>query len=304
MTVQLICKQIALLFALFLSIISNCLAEPNTIFNCGSTELKLPFVDDFSLGESSVEESERPDRIETDRHDFTQSTETVGQGIAQIEAGYTYFYDEEDGQTEESHTAPELMLRVGVTDNIEFRVRWNHVWRFGEDNEDETGSEDTRLAFKVRTTDQSCWIPESALELKIAVPTGGDAWSTEQVEFGFDYIYGWRLTESMEFYGSTGFSSNGLGDFALLPEIPSESDFVVWSQSVALGFEATEDITVYTEFFGFFSHGHEVNNTQIFFDVGADYYITKNFVLDLRLGFGLTKDAEDVFAGFGGGYRF
>ncbi len=304
MIARLIFKRMAVNVAVFLSIISNCTAETNTLFNCGDTELKSPFLDDFVSGDRVIDETEKPQRIETDRHDFTQSTETVGQGIAQFEAGYTYFYDEEDGEKEETHTGPELMLRVGITENIEFRARWNHVWRFGGEGESLSGSEDTRLGLKVRTTDQSCWIPESALELRMAVPTGGEAWSTTRVEFGFDYVYGWRLTEVMEIYGSTGFSSNGLGDFALLPEIASESDFVVLSQSIALGFEATEDITVYTEFFGFFSHGPEVNNTQIFFNLGADYYFTESFVLDLRFGEGLTKGAEDVFAGFGGGYRF
>lgn len=288
--------------ALMLFTSANCQAETNTISSCDTAEFKFPFLDDFLSDEDNLEERERLERIETDRHDFTQSTETVGRGIAQIEAGYTYFYDEEDGEAEQSHTAPEMMLRLGVTENIELRARWNHVWRFGED--DQAGNEDLRLALKLRTTDQSCWIPESALELRMAVPTGGDVWSTEQVEFGFDYIYGWRLTETIEVYGSTGFSSNGLGDFSLLPENPSEGDFGVWSQSVALGFEATENITVYTEFFGFFSHGHEVNNTQIFFDAGADYFVTENFVLDLRVGFGLTKGTEDIFAGFGGGFRF
>lgn len=304
MTVRIFCNRMAAIFAVFPWINSICSAETKSLFHCGSTELKLPFVEDFIGTEAAAKEGGQPFRIETDRHDFTQSTETVGKGVAQIEAGYTYFYDRENGEEEESHSGPELMLRVGITENIELRARWNHVWRYGEEEEIESGSENTRLAFKLRTTDQSCWIPESALELRMAVPTGGDAWSTQQVEFGFDYIYGWRLNETMEVYGSTGFSSNGLGDFSLLPEDPSESDFVVLSQSIALGFEASEDITVYTEFFGFFSHGSEVNNTQIFFNVGADYYISDNFVLDVRVGTGLTKGAEDVFAGFGGGYRF
>lgn len=180
MSPQPLFKQASVLFVVFLSIISNCNAQTHTLFNCGSTELDIPFLDDFVPGERSSHETEKPHRIETDRHDFTQSTETVGQGVVQIEAGYTYFYDEEDGKTEETHTGPEMMLRFGMTENIELRARWNHVWRFGEDGETEAGSEDTRLAFKLRTTDQSCWIPESALELRMAVPTGGDAWSTRQ----------------------------------------------------------------------------------------------------------------------------
>ena len=33
------------------------------------------------------------ERIETDRHDFTQSTTTAGRGVFQIESGYSFFVD-------------------------------------------------------------------------------------------------------------------------------------------------------------------------------------------------------------------
>ena len=165
MNSQMILNRIVLAIVVILSTSLNSQAETNPVSSCDTVEFKLPFLDDFLSDEDNLEESKRPERIETDRHDFTQTTETVGQSVAQIEAGYTYFYDEEDGETEQSHTAPELMLRLGLTENIEFRARWNHVWRIGGDGESEIGSEDLRLALKLRVTDQSCWIPESALEL-------------------------------------------------------------------------------------------------------------------------------------------
>ena len=39
-------------------------------------------------------------------------------------------------------------------------------------------------------------------------------------------------------------------------------------------------------------------------NVGVDYYVTNNFVLDVRAGIGLSDDADDFFSGVGGGYRF
>ena len=38
--------------------------------------------------------------------------------------------------------------------------------------------------------------------------------------------------------------------------------------------------------------------------MGVDYYVTDDFVLDVRVGKGLTNDSDDFFTGIGGGYRF
>ncbi len=76
------------------------------------------------------------------------------------------------------------------------------------------------------------------------------------------------------------------------------------SQSAVLGFELTEDSTMYTEWFGVFTHGAADELVVSVFNIGVDYYVTNNFVLDVRAGVGLSDDADDFFSGVGGGYRF
>ena len=120
------------------------------------------------------------ERIETDRHDFTQSTKTVGRGNSQLEFGYTYFYSDREGEIEDAHTGPESLLRVGITERTELRLRTNYAWVFEEEDRRE-GSEDIRFAFKTETSEAEGLTPESALELRFTFPTGGDAWSTNQV---------------------------------------------------------------------------------------------------------------------------
>ena len=257
----------------------------------------------FELATRESSAPEERERIETERHDFTQSTTTVGRGVAQLEFGYTYFYRDDGAETEESHATPELMLRYGLTEDLEFRMRYNNAWQFGE--EDLRGSEDLRWAIKFRATDQEDWLPESAVELRFATPTGTDEWSTDDVEFGFDYIYGWRFSPTMELYGSTGFSTNALGEFAFAPADPGNDDFILYTQSVALGVELTEQVSFYSEFFGLFTDGFEDSEeSPIFFNVGVDYYVNDDFVLDARIGTGLNDDAEDLFVGVGGAFRF
>ena len=63
----------------------------------------------------------------TDRPDFTEASSTVGRGIAQLEVGYTYTYDD-DGGAAKSHSYPEPLLRYGILENwLELRVGWNYA---------------------------------------------------------------------------------------------------------------------------------------------------------------------------------
>jgi hypothetical protein len=252
-------------------------------------------------------EGKKPDaeRIETERHDFTQSATTVGRGVVQVESGYTFFYDEEDGERETAHTFPESMLRLGLTEDIEFRLRWDFAWVIAEE-ENKSGAEDLRWSFKLQITEQrkSNWMPTSALEINSTLPTGGEAWTTGRVGIGLDYIYQWEVGGGVTVAGSTGFSTDGFGDFGLLPEDPQAEESLALSQSTVVGFELSESNTAYIEWFCILSHGLEDEFVIQVFDMGVDHYVTDNFVLDVRAGVGLSGDADDFFSGVGGGYRF
>ena len=273
--------------------------------DCGECPPFFKFLDDLHcFPHETCRRDPYEERIETERHDFTQSTKTVGRGVMQIEAGYSYFYKDEDDEIEHSHVTPEGMLRLGLSDDIELRLRWTYAWRFIDVWDDLDSAQDLIWSMKLGVTDQCGWIPESALEIRSSVPTGGSAWTLSRVEAGFDYIYSWELKDGWQLYGSTGYLPSGLGDFSLLPEEPASDHFIVWSQSVALGVELNERSVLYNEWFGLYSHALEDNYSISFYNVGIDYYVTDDFVVDFRVGLGLTEDSDDFFIGVGGGYRF
>ncbi len=250
------------------------------------------------LEREGFERGEERERIETDRHEFTPSVLVVPKGMIQFESGYSFFKD----SRETAHTFPELLVRYGLTENIELRIRYNEVWEFGEEHKD--GSEDLRIGTKVRLNDQRGLIPEAALNLLITAPTGSDDWTIGKTEFGVDYIFGWEISDRAEIYGSTGFATDGIGDFDFLPEA-ADGDFVVFSESISIGYEVTERITGYAEFFGLFTHGFgDDEDNQVYYNMGVDYYLTDDFLIDFRVGTGLTKDSSDLFCGVGGGFRF
>lgn len=292
-------------FALVLACCGGVAAAPEASRGRCYAEPRLRFLDDLLyLGHVRSRRDPFDERIETDRHDFTQSTKLVGRSVAQVEAGYTYFYHDENAEIEQSHTLPEMLGRIGLTEDIEFRIRWTYAWGFVDEGDNVDSAEDLRWAFKLAATEQESWIPESALEVRFTGPAGGSAFSTERVEFGLDYIYGWGLAEGWELTGSTGFGTNALGDFGLVPEEPPSDRFIIWTQSVALSTELTERSTLYNEFYGIFSHALADGYSIVVFNMGVDYFMTDNFVLDFRAGIGLTPDADDFFSGIGGGYRF
>lgn len=263
----------------------------------------LEFCDD--LWGSPSGKNPYAERIETERHDFTQSATTVGRGVVQIEAGYTFFYNDDAGERETAHTGPETMFRFGLTEDIEFRLRWDYAWVDGE-AERESGAEDLRWSFKLQITEQkgSVWRPTSALEINSTLPTGGEDWTTGRVGIGLDYIYQWEVAEGTTIAGSTGFATDGFGDFGWMPPDQQLDQSLAMSQSAVVGFELTESSTMYVEWFGIFSHGQADEIVAQVADFGIDYYVTNNFVLDVRAGIGLSGDADDFFSGVGGGYRF
>lgn len=265
----------------------------------------LEFLDDFTKP-VHLQRAPFDERIETERHDFTQSATTVGRGVFQIESGYSYFFKETEHESESAHTFPEMLLRFGISEDLELRLRWNHAWVFIKDEEDRSGYEDLRFSLKMQLTrehDHSL-LPTSALELRGLAPTSGKPFSTDNTEFSFDYIYQWTLLERMSLAGSTGFGTRGFGEFGILPDQPTEQYFNAFSQSVAMGVEWSEVNTVYLEWYGLYSEGLEDEFTVSVLNVGVDHYLSDNLIVDLRLGIGLSEDSDDFFSGVGGGYRF
>src|SRR5689334_1613128 len=57
----------------------------------------------------------------TDRPDFTESSEVVGRGVLQVESGMTFEGDRQDGDRARAISAPQLLVRVGVTPRFELR---------------------------------------------------------------------------------------------------------------------------------------------------------------------------------------
>ena len=61
---------------------------------------------------------------------------------------------------------------------------------------------------------------------------------------------------------------------------------------------------MYCEWYGIWTTGRADDLAEHYFNIGIDFLVTDDFVLDVRVGKGLSDDADDFFSGVGGGFRY
>lgn len=249
----------------------------------------------------------KPDRMDeplvTDRPDFTESTETIPEGHLQIESGYTFTYNRQGGTRTTDHTAPEMLWRIGVTDNVELRFGWSG-YTFS-DSLSETGAlggsrkratqdaSDLSLGLKVKLFEQEGWRPHFGIIAGVTVPSGVGGTTTGDVDPGIVFLWAYDLSDGTAIAGNFGVA------------VPTEDShrFVQTTASLSYAFALTEKWGAYAEYFGIYpssDSGHDAH----FFNTGVTFLVNKDFQLDARVGLGLNEEAGDFFTGVGFSKRF
>ncbi|WP_164101850.1 transporter [Candidatus Laterigemmans baculatus] len=250
----------------------------------------------WSYGTSFSGGPDLDEPIVTDRPDFTEASSTVGRGVAQLELGYTYSYDDAAGTTTKSHSYPEPLLRYGIfADWLEMRVAWNYA-----DEESAgmsaSGSEDLLLGFKVGLTPQEGILPEMAIIPQLRVPTGASAFTADETLPGFNWVYSWDISDLISTAGSTQFNR-------ATDDSTSEA-YTEWAQSWTVGYSLAERAGAYTEWFAFFPHSADSAQPEHYFNGGFTYLLSDDVQWDIRSGIGLNDAADDYFVGTGLAIRF
>lgn len=245
-------------------------------------------------GETGGPDLDEP--LVTDRPDFTEASSTVGRGVAQLEIGYTYTFDDDGTTSTKSHSYPEPLLRYGILqDWLELRVGWNYA-------SEETGAartsggEDLYLGFKIGLTPQDEFLPEMALIPQMTVPTGANAFSSDEALPGVNWIYSWGINDFLSIAGSTQFNrarDEGTG-----------ATYTEWAQSLTAGYSLTDELGAYTEWYAFFPNGADTARVEHYFNGGFSYLVSNDIQWDIRAGTGLTDASDDFFVGTGLSIRF
>jgi hypothetical protein len=254
------------------------------------TLLQWSYGTTFSGGPAGLDEP-----LIGDRPDFTESPNTVGLGVTQIEMGYTYTHDEDPTTSVKSSTYPEILVRHGIfAEWLELRIGWSYA-------EEETitglvrnrvsGSEDLSLGLKIGLTPQECLLPAMALIPEMTLPTGDNNLTADEVLPNLIWVYAWDVNDFLSVAGSTAGGrtiDDGSGDayFELV-------------QTFVMGFGLTDRIGAYTEWYGLFPHSADTAMPEHYFDGGLTFSVTNDLQLDCRAGVGLNDNADDYFIGAG-----
>jgi hypothetical protein len=235
----------------------------------------------------------------TDRPDFTEAASTVGKGVGQLEFGYTFTSDEEDGTKSRSHSFGEPLLRLGLlADWFELRLGVfpsNETVTTGAMRDSNSGLEDLYFGAKIGLTPQAGFAPEMAIIPQTTIPWGGD-FSADEFQPGVNWIYAWSLTEDISTAGSTQFNR--------VSDDETGRAYTEWAQSWTVAASLTNEWGTYAEWFAFFPHSSDTAQVEHYANGGFTYLLSDNIQWDLRAGVGLNEAADDFFVGSGLSIRF
>ncbi len=236
----------------------------------------------------------------SDRPDFTESSVTVGRGVAQLEMGYTFTQDEFGGVTTRTHTFPEALLRTGIlAEWLELRTEWSGAVErsdFGNVANTEVGSEDLTVGVKIALTPQEAILPETAIILQMSLPTGAAAFTSHEVLPSVDYLYSWEIHDDWSVSAST---ELGLATDDVTSDIYSQ-----FSQSISLGHEWSKRIHSFCEWYVLAPVSADTNRPENYLDGGFSALISNDAQWDIRAGVGLNSAADNFFAGTGLSIRY
>ena len=236
----------------------------------------------------------------TDRPDFTEASSTVGLGVVQLEAGYTYMYDANDVGSTAAHSYPETLLRIGLlAEWLEARVAWNYAnlnqTEFGAGRIADSGAEDLYLGFKWALTGQAGIMPEMAIITQMTVPTGASVFTAGETLPGVSWLYGWDLNDWISAGGSTQVNRAIDGG--------TDQPYAEFAQSWTIGYNLADRLGAYTEWFAIAPDGADDEHNENYANGGFTFLVNDNLQLDVRAGVGLNEAADDLFTGAGFSWR-
>ncbi len=228
----------------------------------------------------------------SDRPDQTESSETVGAGYVQFEFGWTHS-ECDDGGDVTSNAFPEMLVRVGVVDDLELRFGFDgHVWEKADNVGSENGAGDLGVSLKWKLWTEAGRRPQTAVLAGTSIPAGDAPFSSERFAPSIRLACSHTLSETL----SLGYNAAGL--WTTEEDAAGDRDTTASvAYSAVLGIALSDQFGTFVEFFGARPTG--AGKPAHSLDTGLTCLIAENIQIDVGGGVGLSDAADDWFVGAG-----
>lgn len=236
--------------------------------------------------------AQQDDAIGSDRPDFVNSSDVVGKGRVQIEAGVGIERDRDAGTKERTTTTP-VLLRVGVSESLELRVSTDGHTDHRTDGSAqarERGWADDTLGVKWHARDAEGRSPSLGFILEADFDSGSRAFRGNGVQPSLSMAAEWELP----------------GDFSLgvMPGVTRArnddgSHAVNGFFGIVLDRSWNDRFTTFAEFAAPRIARAKNGGSQAQVDVGAAWLLTRDCQFDLMYSRGLNGRTPDHAIAFG-----
>ena len=232
--------------------------------------------------------------IITDRPDWTESSFTVPHKTFQIESGFTFTWDKQDGVETRDLGYNSTLLRYGLLSRLELRLG---VAFAGTEIENEITGEKQNMQGLVPLIVGIKWnflhgngpIPNMAFLANVSIPPlASNDFNDLNVMSRYLFAGSWQLSKVF----SLGFNFGSLVDW-------KQSDFTTLYTS-SLGISIMPWLGAFVELYGFLPAGEYSDHR---FDAGLVFPVKHNLQFDISGGMGISKNSPDGFASFGFAWR-
>lgn len=252
--------------------------------------------------------------INTDRPDFTDAVYSVGKGVTYLETGFTYTKINTADLHINTRQLPESLLRYGLTDEFELRLKWpgylmdNVIDPHSTLRQSNFGSEDIDAGFKWEVLQQQGWRPMTTLVTGMTLPTGSPGTSANYVQPHFNLLFGWGIRRWLYIKQQIGCDFIHSSSTQVVTPLTGSSNpgFVAvrsppnsWHESISILTQWTKRVGAFHEWFMISPTGGGHSPAQHFLDMGLYLYATPNVQFDVRVGRQLSNRVDDFFTGAG-----
>ena len=239
---------------------------------------RLLFLLAVTGGDAAAQQEEA---IVTERPGFSSSPFVLDPSVFQIESGYLFATDD-TGPGVDVQSLPLLLLRYGVTEDMEVQFGWGGYAWAEVGNDSRNGATDASIAVKWQVADDDAPVPIS-LYAGLNLPIGAGDFSSDESDPAVGAF--WSYSAGLDWFGTVLVSN--LDDTALV------------NNAIGINLPIDDKIGSFVEYYGVFGDG----GPEHYLNGGFTWLPQRNLQWDTYLGLGLNDRAADISFNLGLSYR-